>query len=70
MTEDQLVAFTAFGLMIINGPQDLLEVMSIDELTAFAAEVDKHLSPLVENDADIATPIVNILRKALKEKNT
>jgi hypothetical protein len=68
LTDAQTAAFAAFGLIITQCPEELLKVMTDAEVTAFAREVDTHLSPLVGDDDDMVTPIVSILRTALKEK--
>lgn len=67
LTNEQLAAFTAFGLIIANDPSDLLEFISKREAKELAANVDAYLSPLVPDNEDMVTPIVTILRNAIEE---
>lgn len=73
MTNEQLSAFTALGLILEYSPESLAEV---DDQKAFKLQVDevvKYLSPQVADDEDVLTSIMEVLRGAVqeaKEKNT
>jgi hypothetical protein len=67
LTNEQLAAFTAFGLIIANDPSGLLEFISKREAKELAANVDAYLSPLVQDNEDMVTPLVIILRNAIEE---
>jgi hypothetical protein len=67
LTNEQLTAFFAFGLLVMNEPEALLEKMSNSEIKEFAGEVDKYLSPFVSNEADVVSPVISILKEALNQ---
>jgi len=67
LTDEQLVAFLAFGLLIMSEPESLLVNMSRKELKEFAGEVDALLSPFVKEEADMVDPVVTILKEAIQQ---
>lgn len=67
MTNEQLSAFTALGLILEYSPESLAEV---DDQEAFKLQVDevvKYLSPQVADDEDVLTSIMEVLRGAVQE---
>ena len=67
MTNEQLSAFTALGLILEYSPESLAEV---DDQKAFKLQVDevvKYLSPQVADDEDVLTSIMEVLRGAVQE---
>jgi hypothetical protein len=67
LTDEQITAITAFGLLIMNEPDALLAVMSEDVLRSFSADVDKYLCTHVTDDTDMATPVINVLNAAIAQ---
>jgi hypothetical protein len=67
LTNEQLVAFTTFGLLLMSEPEALLHNMSRKELKEFAGELEKHLSPLVSEEMDMVEPVISILKDAVKQ---
>jgi hypothetical protein len=67
LTNEQLVAFLAFGLLIMSEPESLLVNMSRKELKEFAGEVDDLLSPFVKEEMDMVEPVIAILKEALQQ---
>jgi len=69
MTNEQIAAFVAFGLMVANSDNtpELLEHLSIKDLKQLAADADKYLSPLVGDSDDMVSPVVAVLREAIQE---
>jgi len=67
LTNEQLVAFLAFGLLIMSEPESLLVNMSRKELKEFAGEVHDLLSPFVKEEADMVNPVVTILKEAIQQ---
>lgn len=67
LTNEQLVAFLAFGLLIMSEPESLLVNMSRKELKEFAGEVDDLLSPFVKEEMDMVEPVVAILKEAIQQ---
>ena len=65
LTDGQLAAFTALGLLIMHEEQTLLEYMSEDELGALTTATSQILSPLVKEDEDLVSPLVRLLRSAM-----
>ena len=67
LTNEQLAAFLAFGMLVMNEPDALLESMSNKEIKEFASEVDKYLSPFVNEENDMVLPVVTILKEAIQQ---
>jgi len=69
MTNEQISAFAAFGLMVADRDNmpDLLEHLSMKDLKQLAADADKYLSPLVGDSDDMVSPVVAVLREAIQE---
>ena len=67
LTNEQLVAFLAFGLLIMSEPDALLVNMSSKELEEFAGEVNDLLSPFVKEEMDVVEPVVAILKEAIQQ---
>ena len=69
MTNEQISAFAAFGLMVADSDNlpDLLEHLSMKDLKELAADADKYLSPLVGDSDDMVSPVVAVLREAIQE---
>jgi len=67
MTNEQLLAFLAFGLIVMNEPESLLENTSNSEIKDLANDVDKYLSPLVNDDQDMVAIIVKVLKDAVMQ---
>jgi len=67
MTNEQLLAFLAFGLIVMNEPESLLENMSNSEIKDLANDVDKYLSPFVNDDQDMVAIIVKVLKDAVMQ---
>lgn len=67
LTNAQMTALVAFGLVVLDSPDSLLDTMSREEVKALAADMDKYLSPLVGDDEDVITPMVTILREAIEQ---
>jgi hypothetical protein len=67
LTDEQLTAFIAFGLLIMHEPESLLVDMSRKQLKEFAGELDKYLSPLVNEELDVVSPIILTLKTALEQ---
>lgn len=67
LTNEQIAAMTAYGLLIMNEPESLAAALPIDDLCSLSADIDKHLSPLVPDDSDMVTPILDVLRDALRQ---
>lgn len=65
MTNEQFLAFIAFGLMIMNEPDLLLENMSNAQIKDLANDVDKYLSPFVSEDLDMVSMVVTVLKDAV-----
>ena len=65
LTDGQLAAFTALGLLLMYEEQTLLEYMTEDELTALVTATTKFLSPLVSEDEDLISPLVRLLRSGM-----
>jgi hypothetical protein len=73
MTNEQLSAFTALGLIIEYSPHSLAEAEDQEALKRQVDEVVKYLSPQVDDDEDVLSSIMEVLRGAVqeaKEKNT
>lgn len=67
LTNAQMTALVAFGLVVLDSPDSLLDTMSRQEIKELAADIDKYLSPLVGDDAVVITPLVTILREAIEQ---
>lgn len=65
LTDGQLAAFTALGLLLMYEEQTLLEYMTEDELTALVTATTKFLSPLISEDEDLISPLVRLLRSGM-----
>lgn len=65
LTDGQLAAFTALGLLLMYEEQTLLEYMTEDELTALVTATTKFLSPLVSEGEDLISPLVRLLRSGM-----
>jgi len=68
LTNEELSAFIAFGLIADTSPKDLLTNMSLTQVQELAGELDKYLSPLVDDDADVVSPIVLVLKAAVEKR--
>lgn len=69
MTNEQLAAFTAFGLLVAdpNNHEEMLEFFSAEELDQLVEDTQKYLFPLVDDDHDMVTPVVAVLREAIAQ---
>ena len=65
LTDGQLVAFTALGLLLMYEEQTLLAYMTEDELGALTEATAKFISPLVSEDEDLVSPLVRLLRSGM-----
>jgi hypothetical protein len=65
LTDGQLAAYTALGLLIMYEEQTLLAYMTEDELVALTEATAKVLNPLVNEDEDLVSPLVRVLRSAM-----
>ena len=65
LTDGQLAAYVALGLLIMHEEQTLLTYMTEDELGALTEATFKILSPLVKEDEDLVSPIVRLLRSGM-----
>lgn len=65
LTDGQVVAFTALGLLLMYEEQTLLAHMTDDELVALTNATSKFISPLVKEDEDLISPIVRLLRSGM-----
>jgi hypothetical protein len=68
LTNEELSAFIAFGLIADTSPKDLLTNMSLTEVSKLAGELNKYLSPLLDDDADVVSPIVTVLKAAIEKR--
>ena len=66
LTNEELSAFIAFGLIADTSPKDLLVNMSLTEVKELACELDKYLIPLVDDNSDVVSPIVLVLKAAIE----
>lgn len=67
LTDGQLAAFTAFGLLLMYEEQTLLNSMTENELAELTAIVGNFVSPLISDDEDMVTPIVRVLVSTMLE---
>jgi hypothetical protein len=67
MTNEQIAAFTAFGLLLETERASLLHYLSGSELRSLAGDVQKYLSPQIEDEHDMVTPIVQVLLAAIAQ---
>lgn len=65
LTDGQLAAFTALGLLLMYEEQTLLAYMTEDELGALTEATAKFISPLVSEDEDLVSPLVRLLRSGM-----
>lgn len=65
LTDGQLAAFTALGLLLMYEEQTLLKHMTEDELVALTQATAKFISPLVSEDEDLVSPLVRLLRSGM-----
>lgn len=65
LTDAQFTAFAALGLMIMYEEQTLLQHMSEDDLVKLVKDVETFLCPLVQDDQNLVTPMVNVLWSAM-----
>lgn len=68
LTNEEMSAFIAFGLIADTSPKDLLVNMSLTEVKELASELDKYLSPLVGDEDDVVSPIVLVLKDAINKR--
>jgi hypothetical protein len=70
MTNEQLAAFAAFGLLVadLNNHKEMLELFSVEELNQLVEDTEKYLFPLVDDDHDMVTPVVAVLREAIEQQ--
>lgn len=68
LTNEELSAFIAFGLIVASSPKDLLANMSITQVQELAGDLDKYLSPLVDDGADVVSPLVLVLKAAVEKR--
>lgn len=68
LTNEELSAFIAFGLIADTSPKDLLADMSLTQVKELAGELDKYLSPLLDDGADVVSPIVTVLKAAIEKR--
>jgi hypothetical protein len=69
MTNEQISAFAAFGLMVADrrNYSEILEYLTREELNNLAEDAEKYLSPLVGDSDDMVSPVVAVLREAIEE---
>ena len=65
LTDGQLAAFTALGLLLMYEEQTLLNYMTEDELVALTSATSKFINPLVSESEDLVSPLVRLLRSAM-----
>lgn len=68
LTNEEPSAFIAFGLIVDTAPKDLLTNMSLTQVQELAGELDKYLSPLLDDGADVISPIVLVLKEAVEKR--